>query len=76
MKKLLPVLLCAAMMLCLLPLEARAAAAAWDVTGDIAVYDPAQTEYSIDTPAKLAGLAALVNGMADPAAKAIVGDRS
>ena len=28
MKKLLPVLLCAAMLLCLLPLEARAAAAA------------------------------------------------
>ena len=76
MKKLLPVLLCAAMLLCLLPLEARAAAAAWDVTFDISWYDPAQTEYTIDTPAKLAGLAALVNGMADPAAKAIVGDRS
>ena len=76
MKKLLPVLLCAAMMLCLLPLEARAAAAAWDGTVDISWYDPAQTEYTIDTPAKLAGLAALVNGMADPAAKAIVGDRS
>ena len=76
MKKLLPVLLCAAMLLCLLPLEARAAAAAWDGTVDISRYDPAQTEYTIDTPAKLAGLAALVNGMADPAAKAIVGDRS
>ena len=76
MKKLLPVLLCAAMLLCLLPLEARAAAAAWDGTVDISWYDPAQTEYTIDTPAKLAGLAALVNGMADPAAKAIVGDRS
>ena len=76
MKKLLSVLLCAAMLLCLLPLEARAAAAAWDGTVDISWYDPAQTEYTIDTPAKLAGLAALVNGMADPAAKAIVGDRS
>ena len=76
MKKLLPVLLCAAMLLCLLPLEARAAAAAWDGMVDISWYDPAQTEYTIDTPAKLAGLAALVNGMADPAAKAIVGDRS
>lgn len=76
MKKLLPVLLCAAMLLCLLPLEARAAAAAWDGTVDISWYDPAQTEYTINTPAKLAGLAALVNGMADPAAKAIVGDRS
>ena len=76
MKKLLSVLLCAAMLLCLLPLEARAAAAAWDGTVDISWYDPAQTEYTIDTPAKLAGLAALVNGMADPAAKTIVGDRS
>ena len=76
MKKLLSVLLCAAMLLCLLPLEARAAAAAGDGTVDISWYDPAQTEYTIDTPAKLAGLAALVNGMADPAAKAIVGDRS
>ena len=35
MKKLLPALLCAAMLLCLLPLEARAAAAAWDGTVDI-----------------------------------------
>ena len=66
----------AMVLLCLLPLEARAAAAAWDGTVDISWYDPAQTEYTIDTPAKLAGLAALVNGMADPAAKAIVGDRS
>lgn len=57
MKKLLPVLLCAAMLLYLLPLEARAAAAAWDGTVDISWYDPAQTEYTIDTPAKLAGLA-------------------
>ena len=40
MKKLLPVLLCAAMLLCLLPLEARAAAAAWDGTVDISWYDP------------------------------------
>ena len=76
MKKLLSILLCAAMLLCLLPLEARAAAAAWDGTVDISWYDPEKTEYTIDTPAKLAGLAALVNGMADPTAKAIVGDQA
>ena len=76
MKKLLSLLLCAAMLLCLLPVEARAASGAWDGTVDISWYDPEKTEYEIDTPAKLAGLAALVNGMADPAAKAIVGNKS
>ena len=74
MKKLLSLLLCAAMLLCLLPPPARAASVAWDGTVDISWYDPAKTEYEIDTPAKLAGLAALVNGMADPTAKKIVGN--
>ena len=74
MKKLLSLLLCAAMLFCLLPLEARAASDAWDGTVDISWYDPAKTEYEIDTPAKLAGLAALVNGMADPTAKMVVGN--
>ncbi len=74
MKKLLSLLLCAAMLLCLLPLEAQAASGAWDGTVDISWYDPAKMEYEIDTPAKLAGLAALVNGMADPTAKKIVGN--
>ena len=69
MKKLLSLLLCAAMLFCLLPLEARAAAGAWDGTVDISWYDPEKTEYEIDTPAKLAGLAALVNGMVDPTAR-------
>ena len=76
MKKLLSLLLCAAMLFCLLPLEARAASGAWDGTVDISWYDPEKTEYEIDTPAKLAGLAALVNGMADPTAKAIVGNKA
>ena len=76
MKKLLSLLLCAAMLLCLLPLPARAASGAWDGTVDISWYDPAKTEYEIDTPAKLAGLAALVNGIADPTAKIIVGNAS
>ncbi len=74
MKKLLSLLLCAAMLFGLLPLSAQAASDAWDGTVDISWYDPAKTEYEIDTPAKLAGLAALVNGMADPTAKKIVGN--
>ena len=53
---------------------AQDASDAWDGTVDISWYDPAKTEYEIDTPAKLAGLAALVNGMADPTAKKIVGN--
>ena len=76
MKKFLSLLLCAAMLLGLLPVTARAADSAWDGTVDISWYDPEKTEYEIDTPAKLAGLAALCNGMADPSAKKIVGDTS
>ena len=76
MKKLLSLFLCAAMLFGLLPLQARAASDVWDGTVDISWYDPAKTEYEIDTPARLAGLAALVNGMADPAAKRIIGDAS
>ena len=34
----------------------------WDGAVDVSWYDPAQTEYSISTPAQLAGLAAIVNG--------------
>ena len=64
----------AALALSVLTFEARAASDAWDGTVDISWYDPAKTEYEIDTPAKLAGLAALVNGMADPTAKKIVGN--
>ena len=37
----------------------------WDGAVDVSWYDPDQSEYSISTPAQLAGLAALVNGMTD-----------
>ena len=37
----------------------------WDGAVDISWYDASQTVFSIDTPAKLAGLAALVNGQVD-----------
>ena len=62
-----------ALLLALAP-AALAADTAWDGSVDISWYDPAAPEYYISTPAQLAGLAALVSGMADPAAPRIVGD--
>ena len=53
-----------------------ASGAAWDGTVDISWYDPGKREFEISTPAQLAGLAALVNGMADPACPEIIGDQS
>ncbi|MDR0838766.1 MAG: hypothetical protein LBN99_03890, partial [Oscillospiraceae bacterium] len=58
------------------PVPDALAAGAWDGTVDISWYDPAKTEFDIDTPAKLAGLAALINGRADPDAPQIIGDKS
>ncbi|MCD7947520.1 MAG: S-layer homology domain-containing protein [Oscillospiraceae bacterium] len=58
------------------PVQAAGSAAVWDGTVDISWYDPAQSEYYIGTPAQLAGLAALVNGMADPTCPEIIGDQS
>ena len=55
-------------------LAAAAKAEAWDGSVDISWYDPEKDEYYLSTPAQLAGLAALVNGMADPQAKTILGD--
>ena len=37
----------------------------WDGAADISWYDPDMTEFEIGTPAELAGLAAIVNGMVD-----------
>ncbi len=37
----------------------------WDGAVDVSWYDPAKSEYELSTPAQLAGLAALVNGMVD-----------
>ncbi len=37
----------------------------WDGSVDVSWYDPSASEYSIGTPAELAGLAALVNGRVD-----------
>ena len=37
----------------------------WDGAVDVSWYDPALSEFEIGTPAQLAGLAALVNGMVD-----------
>ncbi len=49
-------------------------AEAWDGTVDISWYVPGKTEYYISTPAQLAGIAALVNGMVDPTCPKVIGD--
>ena len=76
MKRFCAMLLALALVCCLLPVSALAASGAWDGSVDISWYDPAKTEYYLSTPAQLAGLAALVNGMADPNAKSVKGDKS
>ena len=75
MKRLFSALLSVALLLTLLP-AAEAKSEAWDGSVDISWYDPAKSEYYLSTPAQLAGLAALVNGMADPTATKITGDKS
>ena len=77
MKRLFSFLLILCLLCALLPaLPARAAAAgdAWDGTVDISWYDPDKTEFYLSTPAQLAGLAALVNGMTDPTCPKVIGD--
>ena len=79
LKKVISALLLIAMILPVLPVvtaEAAARPGAWDGTVDISWYDPAQTEFFISTPAELAGLAALVNGMVDPNTPRIIGDET
>ena len=75
MKRLFSALLSVALLLTLLP-PAAAKSDAWDGSVDISWYDPSKSEYYLSTPAQLAGLAALVNGMADPTAPKITGDKS
>lgn len=55
---------------------ASAVSGKWDGTVDISWYDPAKTEYRISTPAQLAGLAALVNGMTDPSCPNLIGNKA
>ena len=75
MKRTICVLLSLLLCLALLPTpEVRAANEVWDGTVDISWYDPAAPEYEISTPAQLAGLAALIHGMADPACPGFIGD--
>ena len=77
MKKALAFILCLVLLAAAAPLTpASAAGDKWDGTVDISWYDPSKTEYYISTPAQLAGLAALVNGMVDPTCPAVIGDRS
>ncbi len=57
------------------PVAAASVSLPWDGTVDISWYDPDKTEYEIGTPAQLAGLAALVNGMTDPQCPNVIGNR-
>lgn len=59
-----------------LPAQSEKASVAWDGSVDISWYDPTKSEYYIRTPAQLAGLAALVNGMVDPTCPQVIGDKS
>ena len=56
------------------PVFAASQAAPWDGTVDISWYDPNAAVYDISTPAQLAGLAALVNGMTDPNCPKVIGN--
>lgn len=69
-------LLIIALLLSLLPWVTPFAQAtdAWDGTVDISWYDPNASTYEISTPAQLAGLAALINGITAPDCPKIIGD--
>jgi hypothetical protein len=76
-KRFLSVFIAVVMLLTVVGIEPAAAAsqtAAWDGTVDISWYDPNAMVYDISTPAQLAGLAALVNGMTDPNCPKIIGN--
>ncbi|MGN1001778.1 MAG: S-layer homology domain-containing protein [Oscillospiraceae bacterium] len=74
MKRVLSLLLALVFVLSLAPVGVYAESEAWDGTVDISWYDPEKTEFELSTPAQLAGLAALVNGMVDPTCPEIIGD--
>jgi len=58
------------------PVRAAETTAVWDGTVDISWYDPTAAVYEISTPAQLAGLAALVNGMTDPKCPKVIGNKN
>ncbi|MDR0813179.1 MAG: S-layer homology domain-containing protein [Oscillospiraceae bacterium] len=71
-------LLAAFLLICLAPFvqtqSLAVEAAPWDGSVDVSWYDPAEEEFFISTPAELAGLAALVNGVLDPNHGAVTGN--
>lgn len=71
-------LLCCAVLLALLPSAASAAEAGkWDgKTIDVSWYSASKTELYISTPAQLAGLAAIVNGIYNKSITKLTGDSS
>ncbi|MDR3311268.1 MAG: S-layer homology domain-containing protein [Oscillospiraceae bacterium] len=58
------------------PSASAAKTAAWDGSVDVSWYDPAESEFYIGTPAELAGLAAIINGMTDPTCPKVTGKSS
>ncbi len=75
MKRISAAFLCVIMVFSLCPaFSAQAAGDVWDGSVDVSWYDPAALSYTISTPAQLAGLAALVNGMTDPRCPGVTGD--
>lgn len=75
MKKSVALLLCVLLLSAVFaPVSALAEGNAWDGSVDVSWYDPDKTEFYISTPAQLAGLAALVNGMTDPTCPNIIGN--
>lgn len=77
-KRALASFLCCAALLAALPAAASAAdGGAWDgKTIDVSWYSAEKTELSIGTPAQLAGLAAIVNGIYNKNISKVIGDAS
>ena len=71
-------ILCCAVLLALLPSAAKAAdSGKWDgTTIDVSWYSSSKIELYIGTPAQLAGLAAIVNGIYNKSISNVIGDSS
>lgn len=76
-KKLCSVFLAIIVVSALLPVSTKAASAAWDgKTIDVSWYSRTGTTFDISTPAQLAGLAAIVNGIYNTDITNVIGDQS
>ncbi len=76
-KRLCSVFLAIIVVSALLPVSIKAAPAAWDgKTIDVSWYSRTETAFDISTPAQLAGLAAIVNGIYNTDITNVIGDQS